>query len=135
MDLNPDPNTVSLHAYMERRFTDLERLIDTRFAAQETATSTALISAEKAVLKAENLAAARSAQQNEWRDTVNDLITTMMPRAEQAVTNKAITEKIAEVAACSVRDEGRHEGYGTIVPWAIASVSTVTAIVTLLVHL
>jgi len=54
----------------------------TAMAAAEKAVNAALVASEKAVLKAEALASHNSAQQNEWRSTVNDLIGTMMPRAE-----------------------------------------------------
>ena len=122
MNLNPDPNTVSLHEHMERRFTDLERLIDARFEA-----------AEIAVAKAESLATTRSTQQNEWRDTVNDLINTMMPRAEYALAHKALADKVNDVASCLDRGEGRSTGSIATIPWAIAALGVVVAVVALFV--
>jgi len=132
VNLNPDPSTVSLHEHMEPRFTDLERLIDTRFEAQEKATGAALASAEKAVAKAESLATTRSAQQNEWRGTVNDLITTMMPRAEYAIAHKSLVDKVNDVASCLDRGEGRSTGSNTVIAWVIAGLGVAVAFVTLL---
>ena len=125
-------NTVSLHDHMERRFRDLERLIDTRFEAQEKITGAALASAEKAVAKAESLAATRSSQQNEWRATVNDLIATMMPRAEYALAHKSLADKLADVASCLDRGEGRSTGSNTVIAWVIAGLGVAVAFVTLL---
>jgi hypothetical protein len=134
VSLNPDPSTVSLHEHMERRFTDLERLIDTRFEAAETATNAALEAAEVAVTKAEALATTRSTQQNEWRDTVNDLITTMMPRAEYALAHKSLVDKVNDVASCLDRGEGRSTGSNTVIAWVIAGLSAGVAVVTLLLN-
>ena len=133
MNLNPDPGTVSLHEHMERRFTDLERLIDTRFEAAEKATCAALGAAEKAVAKAESLATTRSAQQNEWRGTVNDLITTLMPRAEYALAHKSLADKVNDVASCLDRGEGRSSGASTTLAWIIAALGVGVAVVALFV--
>ena len=128
-----DPNSVTLKVYVERRFADLETLIDTRFDAQETATRAALSAAKEAVDKAERLASIRADQQNEWRATVTDLTGLMMPRAEYRLAHDALCEKIETVGDRVTQVEGVKKGVNTVIPWIIASAGGIVAIVSLLI--
>jgi hypothetical protein len=84
-----------------------DRIVD-RFTAQEAATSIALTAAEKAVVKAEILATARSAQQD---DRISDLST----RAEKST--------------------GRGEGSKATLYGAAAAIASVVAIVSVIIQL
>jgi hypothetical protein len=64
------------------------------FAAQEKAVQAALTSAKEAVIKAELATERRFENSNEWRNTVETLQRTYMPRTEATQMNMAITEKI-----------------------------------------
>ena len=128
-----DPNSVTLKVYVERRFHDLETLIDTRFDAQEKATKASLIAAEKAVLKAEGLATTRAEQQNEWRATVTDLTSLLMPRQEYQQAHAALVDKIGSVDDRVTRVESEKTGIARVVPWLIAAAGGIVAIISLLI--
>jgi hypothetical protein len=87
----------------------------TAMAAAEKAVNAALVASEKAVLKAEALAQHNTAQQNEWRGTVNDLISTMMPRAEWQLAHATLLtdmDKQAELIALNMprrEYQGQHD--------------------------
>ena len=99
--------TTSVDALKDDIQAQWERIVD-RFAAQETATSIALTAAEKAVVKAEILATARSAQQDE---RISDLAT----RAEQGM--------------------GRGEGQKSTLYGIAAAIASVVAIVSIIIQL
>ena len=75
----------------------LREYVDTRFASQEKAVESALTSAKEAVIKAEMATERRFENSNEWRNTVETLQRTYMPRTEAIQLNSAVTEKIEAV--------------------------------------
>ena len=99
--------TASVDALKDDIRAQWERIVD-RFAAQETATGIALTAAEKAVVKAEILATARSAQQD---DRISDLAT----RAEKGA--------------------GRGEGQKATLYGAAAAIASVVAVVSIIIQL
>ena len=99
-------NVDSLKEHIDQRLDLLSEEIDRRFDAQEIATKTALTSAGKAVNKAEILATQRADQQNEWRGTVSDLISTTVNRAEFTAQHVALMEKIDALSGRLDRHEG-----------------------------
>ncbi len=89
------------HAAIEDRLDAMWGRIDDRFDAQEKATAQAMKAATTASDKAEGLAAERFKVQNEYRDTITDLVTVMtnaaLPRTEYDVQNRIVVEKISEM--------------------------------------
>ena len=110
----------------------LSNEMDRRFDAQAVATTTAMSSAEKAVLKAENLATARSEQQNEWRGTVNDLINTMMPRNEYRVIHEALAHQVTDAVSLLTAHLGEKAGGGESKYNAYLIVVTITSVLAVL---
>jgi len=75
----------------------LREYVDVRFDAQEQAVQSALTSAKEAVTKAEMATERRFENSNEWRNTVETLQRTYMPRTEALQLFTSITEKVESV--------------------------------------
>ncbi len=75
-------------------FTETEKRNAQRFDAQQEAVRQALLSAEKAVTKAEIASEKRFEGMNEFRQSLTDQTNTYMPRAEYTVQHKALSEKV-----------------------------------------
>ena len=99
--------TTSVDALKDDIQAQWERIVD-RFTAQEAATSLALTAAEKAVVKAELLASARSAQQD---------------------------ERISELSKRAEKGEGRGEGSKATLYGAGFAIATVVAVVSIIIQL
>lgn len=72
----------------------LREYIDTRFDAQREAVQAALTSAKEAVAKAEAATERRFENSNEWRNTVETLQRTYMPRTESIQLHTSTAEKL-----------------------------------------
>lgn len=94
----------ALYEHTDQRFNDLEQSIERRFDSQDAATKAALVAAEKAVDKAEQLATTRADDQNEWRETVNDVLASY---------------------------KGEHVGVSSTVLWLLGGVSAISTTVAL----
>jgi dGTP triphosphohydrolase len=103
-DYNSEKSTVSLRQYVERLISESDKRNESQFQAAKEAVAAALAAAEKAVaaalvaqdkLASEKAQAAKEAlaeaqvqltlykaQSNEWRNTLNDLISKLMLRPE-----------------------------------------------------
>jgi hypothetical protein len=119
-DYNSERSTVSLRQYFERLLLESDKRNEDKFAAVKDsiaaaiaglkeATSTALvasdkqtaaafISAEKALAEAQTQLTAYKASANEWRATLNDLISTIMVRKEVEALFLAINAKVESIA-------------------------------------
>ena len=117
------------HAAIEDRLDAMWGRVDDRFDAQEKATAMAMKAATTASDKAEGLAAERFKVQNEFRDTITDLVTVMtnaaMPRAEYEVQHRILLEKIEDLRL--------HQASSRVTNIILAGL--MTAIFTMLVYL
>jgi hypothetical protein len=115
-----EKSTVSLRQYLEGLIGELGKRTDARFDAADKALAAALLTAEKAVSAAlvsqdkltaaafvaakEALAEAQTqltaykASANEWRGTLNDLISTIMVRKEVEALFTAVNTKLDNLA-------------------------------------
>lgn len=84
--------------------------IDVQFAAQEKAVSAALAAADRAVIKSETAVEKRFENSNEWRNTVETLQRTYMPRTEFEQSAKATSEKIDGLTARANSKDDRGTG-------------------------
>ena len=111
---------------------------NTALAGAEKAVNAALVASEKAVLKAEALATQRSEQQNEWRQTVSDLVTTMMPRAEYQSIHAELVRRIDVLESLTSAETGRKAGVTTQTGLFIATsglgLGIISTFVILIVH-
>jgi hypothetical protein len=86
--------SVSWRNYVDVRFETQDRAVAAALAAQEKAVAAALAAAKEAVTKAENATERRFENSNEWRNTVETLQRTYMPRTEAVQVSSSMTEKI-----------------------------------------
>jgi hypothetical protein len=145
---------VSLREHVESLVSELEKRMDTQFAAAKEAVAAALASAEKAVAAAlvasdkltsaafiaakEALQEAQlqlnayKAQSNEWRATLNDLMSKMMMRQEIEVRFNAMDSRMAAMEKANAQVAGgkaaaeldRSRGQ-----WTISSIVTIIAVI------
>lgn len=95
---------------VSQRF-DLEKGANSqRFEAQEKAVAAALAAAKEAVAKAESAAEKRFDSVNEFRASLKDQQTTLIPRLEVDVRLKAMDAKITDNEARIVQIVSRAEG-------------------------
>jgi uncharacterized protein with LGFP repeats len=76
-------------------FAETNKRNDQRFQAQQEAVQAALISAEKAVTKAEMASERRFEAVNEFRQSLSDQTMTYMPRTEYTVQHQALSDKLS----------------------------------------
>lgn len=104
---------VPLRDYIDVRF----KAVDQRFEAQKEAVVNALSAAKEAVIKAEGATERRFENSNEWRNTVETLQRTYMPRTESEQQIKSLAEKVeANTARLNSKDD-RGRGMGET--WAL----------------
>jgi hypothetical protein len=115
----PASDSISLREYTDKRFDAQEKAVAAALAAQEKAVAAALAAADRAVLKAETATERRFENSNEWRNTVETLQRTYMPRTESDQLTKALSEKIDELAkrvnAKENQGVGLHQGWVILV--------------------
>jgi len=94
-----------MRATLQERYETQTKAVDAAFLAQQTAMQTALtaaeravatamLAAEKAVDKAESAAEKRFEAVNEFRGQLNDIVTTLISRAEAETRITALSEKL-----------------------------------------
>jgi len=125
-------DSVSLRQYVDNRFEAQDKAVAAALAAQEKAVTAALAAADRAVAKAETATDKRFENSNEWRNTVETLQRTYMPRTESDQLLRALSEKIDELTTrVNARDErgrGLHQGW-TILAAAVAFITTIIGLV------
>lgn len=96
--------TVARVSVLEERVTSLKNIIDERdlryterFKATDEKTGLALTASEKAVTKAENATEKRFDSVNEFRGSLKDQASTLLPRAEAEAKFKAYDDKVEDL--------------------------------------
>jgi len=117
---------------MIARWAGLER----RFETNDKRVYEAKLVADKAIDKAEALATHRAMQQNEWRATITEIMTSMVPRTEYAVQHQILAEK-AETNAKNIDREmsGMRERANSSRIQTLILTGLMTAVFTMLVYL
>jgi len=120
--------------------------LNERFAANDDRIRDAKVVADRAVEKAELLATDRAKQQNEWRDTVNDVIGTRLSRSEYLVQHGALVEKLdalerrhdsdlTAVRQVLSRSEGKGLGTNSAFVWLFIALAGAISVITLIIDL
>jgi hypothetical protein len=78
----PSSEGISLKEYINDKFDNLEKSIDSRFESITQTTNSALSAADKATLKAENAVEKRFESVNEFRATLSDQTRSFLTRSE-----------------------------------------------------
>lgn len=118
------------------------KAVDAAFAAGEARNRVALEAAEKAVTKAESASERRFESINEFRGQLNDMINTLMPRAEAQTRDRALIERLdtmrdAQTALSSRLDlmAGQSKGVGTSIGFIVGAVGVITSIIIVVIAL
>ena len=121
------------------RIKALEKLVDERrlvvndaIKAVEKDATRAEEKAEKASEKAETLAVQRQALANEWRGAMDDLISTMLPRAEYDRIHASLVDKTEMNTRAIENMRGATAGTLRMVSWAVLVLGGLIATVSLI---
>jgi hypothetical protein len=109
-----------------------DKAYDQRFVSSREATQLALSSAERAVTKAEVANEKRLDSVNEFRQTLSDQQKNLITRKEVDLMNKNIIDKISKVEEALVRLEGTKTGINQGWGWAVAGISLIIMVYTLI---
>ena len=120
---------------LKAHFDDLRRTdgnnLEQRFKAAEERTTLALTAADRAVIKAENATEKRFDAVNEFRATLADQASRLMPRSEVEQIVKGVNEKIEDLRGT------RRTGFATVgalVVGAVVVVGVLAQIIILVVN-
>lgn len=118
----------------QQRFEDAKTAVDIAFSAQKESVQSALLSAERAVLKAEGASEKRFDAVNEFRSTLADQQRTLMPRAEAEIIFKSLSDRIREISNTQKLKEGEKIGSHDTFAWIIACVSFIITLITIIIN-
>jgi hypothetical protein len=102
---------ISLREYVDRRFDDQDKAVQTALTSAEKAVVAALAAAKEAVSKAETANDKRFDSVNEFRAQLADQTANLMPRTEYTVQHKAIEEKLADLINRVNTSDGKSSGF------------------------
>jgi len=126
-----DDDPVTLRDYVDNRFDAQEKAVNAALSAAQQAVNAALAAAQKAVEKAEAATEKRFENSNEWRNTVETLQRTYMPRSECEQRFGTVDEKLnnnaARIAARDEQGKGLHQGW-VLLAAIVMMVGTLVAI-------
>jgi len=104
------PEGISLKEYINDKFDNLERSIDTRFDSVTLSTNAALASADKAVAKAELAVEKRLEGLNELRGMALDQQRTFVPRHEIEILIESMNNKVDALNLTTISRQGKDIG-------------------------
>jgi hypothetical protein len=106
-----------------------------RFTANDDRIRDDKVVADRAVERAEVLATDRAKQQNEWRDTVNDVIGSRLSRSEYVTQHNSLVEKIDGLATRLDRHEARGIGASSTWVWLFVGLAGAISVITLIIDM
>lgn len=130
-----DPTHVTLREYFEARLSANDTAISAALAAQKELAQGALLSAERAILKAEAATEKRFEGVNEFRSALADQQRTLLPRAEAEVRLKALDDMLAIISRRLSVLEGRSSGVLSGWSLAVGAVGLLSVLVTIFMAL
>ncbi len=127
-----EANLAALRQVLDER----DQRYSQRAASQDAAVKNALETSEKAITKAEGATERRFEGVNEFRQTLADQATTLMPRAEYSAQHKALEDKvdasekrINELQSTQISILARGSGVKEIWSYVIAIIGLIIAVV------
>ena len=111
-----EDDRISMKAYVDQRFADSHRAIQT-----------ALDSSERAVSRANEAADARFASVNEFRNVLTDQQRSLMPRSEYDTAHKNLLDRIVALEAFRYEASGGSRASGDLIGRAIAVIAVLVA--------
>jgi hypothetical protein len=115
----------------EQRWSAQEHAISAALASQEKAVTAAMVSAKEAVLKAEIANEKRFDTVNEFRGTLSDQASKLMPRIEVDARLNAMSEKMSDMSARMDRSDGRGSGMSMLWGIMVAGFGVIGVLVTI----
>lgn len=112
----------TLKDYTDRRFKDNQKAVDA-----------ALVSQEKAIIKAETATEKRFESVNEFRKTLSDQTNTFMPRTEGENRITAVSDKVTELTDRLNLNDGQAKGSQLTRGNLIAYIGVAVAIISVVV--
>jgi vacuolar-type H+-ATPase subunit I/STV1 len=112
----------SLKEYTDKRLEDSDKRYEQRFIDNQQAVNAALTAAKEAVLKAETASEKRFEAVNEFRQTLADQASQLMPRNEAIQRADSNAEKISSLGSRLDKIEGRSGGFSAGWGYLIAAV-------------
>jgi hypothetical protein len=111
------------------RFSAMKEATASALAAAEKATAAALDAAQRAVTKAESAVDKRLEGMNEFRGALQDVTTTLMPRAESENRMNQLARDLAALQARIDRQEGRGSGMSSLWGLILGAIGLVAAVI------
>lgn len=116
---------IPLRQYVDALFAAQDKAVSAALAAQKEGTASALAAADRAVTKAETATERRFENSNEWRNTVETLQRTYMPRTESEQRMGAIEQKLQEMIERVNARDAQLTGQGQTWSYVIAAIGVV----------
>lgn len=114
----------------QQRFGDTKIAVDAALIAADKAVSAALANQKEAVTKAESAAEKRFESVNEFRATLSDQQSRLMPRSEVEVIMKAQNEKIGDMQTRLDKTEGKGTGMNQSMGWILFAITIIGFLIT-----
>jgi hypothetical protein len=96
---------------------------DVRFNAIERALTTSYTTAKESLVESKTAAEKLADKQNEWRGSINDVITTRISREEHEASRKPLSDKLDDAIGADWQDRG---------PWGVGMSNIVSSSLTIL---
>ena len=127
--MDNSPNEVPLGEHFKALLAAEANRTDDRFDAIERALTTSYNTAKESLVESKTAAEKLADKQNEWRGSINDVITTRISREEHEASRKPLSDKLDDAIARIGKIEGRGVGMSNIV----SSSLTILALLAMLV--
>jgi hypothetical protein len=127
--------TEHLKEYFAALMVERDKAVAAALAAQEKAVAAALSAADRAVLKAEAASEKRFEGVNEFRATLSDQATRLMPREEAVTRIDALGERLVALATRVTTSEGRSTGRADYLGWIIAAITIIAAVIGIVISI
>jgi hypothetical protein len=123
------------HQFLVERINALTEATDDRFTAEEKAMLQRWSQLRLQMEKVEDNKVATDVRQNEWRQTVNDILGTRLSRSEYSSAHDLLTSKADDLARRVERIEGQGVGANRTVGYLFALVGGLAGIIGIIVAL
>lgn len=120
---------ISLRQYVDMRFDEQAKALAAALSSQRAATAAELSSSKEAVAKAETATEKRFENSNEWRNTIETLQRTYMPRTESEGHWRTVDEKVDVLTSRIAAIEQRGRGRGDAWAYLVGGVGLVAAVI------
>lgn len=126
-------STDNLKMHYDKVLEEMDRRYEQRFIAQESASRAAMTAAQEAVHKAEVAAEKRFDSVNEFRATLADQASTLMPRAESTLRWEAVSERVTKIENLLAADVGKSQGLNAAWGYLVGAIALAATVVSIII--